>query len=61
LREFTTDLVAAREAAQHGTDASVRRVLAEWRATAAVLADAALTEQLTAPLPDEDHGEVPVP
>jgi hypothetical protein len=36
-------------------------VIVEWRATAAVLADPDLTEQLTAPLPTDDLGEVPAP
>lgn len=41
--------------------AELYRVIVEWRATAQILADRALTAQLTRPFPDEDHGEAFVP
>lgn len=53
-RQFVHELLDATHATPH-------RVIAEWRATARILASPALTAQLTQPLPDEDHGEVLAP
>ncbi|MGW8603603.1 prevent-host-death family protein [Streptomyces sp. NPDC055893] len=62
LREFVRDLVdATHDAAQLDVHATLHRTIVEWRATARVLADPALTAQLTRPLPGEDHGEVTAP
>ena len=62
VREFVVDLVsAARDAAELDVHSNLHRVIVEWRATARILADPDLTAQLTTPLPDEDHGEVPAP
>ncbi|MFD9688017.1 hypothetical protein ACFWXO_19920 [Kitasatospora sp. NPDC059088] len=41
--------------------ANLHRVMAEWRATARILADPELTAELTRPLPGDDHGEVVAP
>ncbi|WP_407940849.1 hypothetical protein, partial [Nonomuraea antri] len=61
-REFVADIVAAtRDVVDLDVHATLHRVTMEWRATARILADPSLTEQLTRPLPDEDHGEVPAP
>jgi hypothetical protein len=62
VREFVVDLVdAIRDAADLDVRSNLYRVIVEWRATARILADPELTAQLTAPLADEDHGEVPAP
>ncbi|MFD4373923.1 prevent-host-death family protein [Streptomyces sp. NPDC058486] len=62
VREFVGDLVdATHDAAQLDVHATLHRTIAEWRATARVLADPALTAELTRPLPAEDHGEVTAP
>jgi hypothetical protein len=62
VREFVADLVSAlRDATELDVHSNLHRVTVEWRATARILADPELTSQLTAPLPDEDHGEVPAP
>ncbi|MEC4020549.1 prevent-host-death family protein [Streptomyces sp. H27-D2] len=62
VREFVVDLVnATRDVAELDVHTNLPRVIAEWRATARILADRTLTAQLTAPLPDEDHGEVAAP
>lgn len=62
VREFVVDLVdGAQDAAELDIHANLHRVIVEWRATAAVLADPELAAELTAPLPAEDHGEVPAP
>ncbi|MFB4265923.1 hypothetical protein [Nonomuraea sp. GTA35] len=61
-REFVRDLVAAtKDAVELDVHATLHRVIAEWRATARILADPTLTAHLTRPLPDEDHGEVLAP
>nr|SBO92855.1 hypothetical protein BN4615_P2369 [Nonomuraea gerenzanensis] len=61
-REFVRDLVdATKDAVELDVHATLHRVIAEWRATARILADPALTASLTRPLPDEDHGEVLAP
>ncbi|MEV4107265.1 hypothetical protein [Nonomuraea sp. NPDC049695] len=61
-REFVQDIVhATRDAADLDVHATLHRVVAEWRATARILADPALTARLTSPLPDDDHGEVLTP
>jgi hypothetical protein len=61
-REFVRDIVdATRDAVDLDVHATLHRVTVEWRATARILADPALTAQLTRPLPDEDHGEVFAP
>ncbi|MFB4280994.1 hypothetical protein ACBJ59_37295 [Nonomuraea sp. MTCD27] len=61
-REFVQDLVdATKDAVDLDVHATLHRVVAEWRATARILADPALTARLTRPLPDEDHGEVLAP
>ncbi|MCF6474853.1 prevent-host-death family protein [Nonomuraea sp. MG754425] len=61
-REFVQDLVAAtQDAADLDVHATLHRVIVEWRATARILADPALTARLTRPLPGEDHGEVLAP
>jgi len=62
LREFTRDLMdATHDAAQLDVHATLHRTIVEWRATARILADPALTAQLTRNLPAEDHGEVTPP
>ncbi|MEU9702085.1 prevent-host-death family protein [Streptomyces sp. NPDC047981] len=62
LREFVQELVdATYDAAQLDVHANLHRTIVEWRATARILADPALTEKLTRALPDEDHGEVSAP
>ncbi|MEE1929595.1 hypothetical protein V1J52_15610 [Streptomyces sp. TRM 70351] len=52
---------AARDATELGVHANLHRVLQEWRTTARLLAGPELAGQAMAPLPDEDHGEVPGP
>jgi PHD/YefM family antitoxin component YafN of YafNO toxin-antitoxin module len=62
VREFVVDLVdATRDVADLDVHGNLHRAIVEWRATARILADPELTARLTAPLPDEDHGEVPAP
>lgn len=62
VREFAVDLVTATsDAVELDAHSNLHRVIVEWRATARILADPELTAQLTTPLPDEDHGEVPAP
>lgn len=62
VRAFVVDLVdAMHDAADLDVHANLHRVIVGWRATARILADPDLTARLTAPLPDEDHGEVPAP
>ncbi|WP_322759962.1 hypothetical protein [Frankia sp. Cr2] len=62
IREFLADLVnATRDVAELDIHSHLHRVIVEWRATARILADPELTAALTAPLPDEDHGEVYAP
>lgn len=62
VREFVVDIVhATRDAAEIEVHANLHRVIAEWRATARILADPELTAQLTRPLPAEDHGEMVEP
>ncbi|MFF5213448.1 hypothetical protein [Streptosporangium sp. NPDC000396] len=61
-REFVQELVdATRDAVDLDVHATLHRVIVEWRATARILADPALTAQLTRALPEEDHGEVAAP
>jgi hypothetical protein len=61
MQEFVRELVeATRDAVDLDVHATLHRVIVEWRATARILADPALTAQLTRALPDEDHGEVVV-
>ncbi|MCP3816789.1 prevent-host-death family protein [Streptomyces sp. A3M-1-3] len=61
-RQLVLELIdATRDAAELDVHAGLHRVIVEWRATARILADPALTEQLTRELPDEDHGEVTAP
>jgi hypothetical protein len=61
-REFVGELVdATRDAVDLDVHATLHRVIVEWRATARILADPALTAELTRELPDEDHGEVSAP
>lgn len=61
-REFATELIAATsDVAELDVHVNLHRVIVEWRATARILADPELAAQLTRPLPDEDHGEVPAP
>ncbi|MEO3976122.1 prevent-host-death family protein [Streptomyces sp. CAU 1734] len=60
--EFVGELVDATHDAVHlDIHAGLHRVIAEWRATARILADTELTARLTRALPDEDHGEVTAP
>ncbi|WP_019709915.1 DUF6247 family protein [Streptomyces xinghaiensis] len=62
VRQFVQELTrAADDAAYPDVHANLHRVVAEWRATARILADPELTAQLTRPLPDEDHGEATAP
>lgn len=62
VREFVLDLVnAIGDVAELDVHSNLHRVIVEWRATARVLADPELTAQLTAPLPEDDYGEVPSP
>ncbi|MEU0936680.1 prevent-host-death family protein [Embleya sp. NPDC005971] len=62
VREFVVDLVdATRDVVDLDVHTNLHRVIVEWRATARILADPALAADLTTPLPDEDHGEVPTP
>jgi hypothetical protein len=61
-RQFLDELVeATSDAVELDVPATLHRVIVEWRATARILADPALTAELTRPLPEEDHGEVPAP
>ncbi|MEV0590028.1 hypothetical protein [Nonomuraea cavernae] len=61
-QEFVQELLdATRDAVDLDVHATLHRVIVEWRATARILADPALTAQLTTPLPEEDHGEVTAP
>ncbi|GLW99206.1 hypothetical protein [Microtetraspora sp. NBRC 16547] len=61
-REFVQELVdTTRDAVDLDVHATLHRIIVEWRATARILADPALTAQLTRALPDEDHGEVSAP
>ncbi|MEV2218241.1 prevent-host-death family protein [Streptomyces sp. NPDC050997] len=62
LKQFVAELIdATHDVAQLEVHANLHRVVVEWRATARVLADPALTAQLTRRLPDEDHDEVTAP
>ncbi|MBT2364957.1 prevent-host-death family protein [Streptomyces sp. ISL-10] len=61
VRELVSELLQATEDAGPGAHRTLDRVLTEWRATAAILADPVLTAQLMRPLPAEDHGEVLAP
>ncbi|MFF8845926.1 hypothetical protein ACF08N_24935 [Streptomyces sp. NPDC015127] len=61
VRELANELLQAARDAGPEAHRTLDRVLAEWRATAAILADSALTAQLMRPLPAEDHGEVAAP
>ena len=62
VREFVVDLLdATRDVADLDVHSNLHRTIVEWRATARILADPELAAQLTTPLPDEDHGEVPAP
>ncbi|MDT6984515.1 prevent-host-death family protein [Streptomyces lusitanus] len=62
VREFVADLVDATNDASHlDVHGNLHRLVAEWRATARILADPDLTAKLTRRLPDEDHGEVTAP
>ncbi|MGW2872354.1 prevent-host-death family protein [Kitasatospora sp. NPDC001225] len=59
IREFVVDLVdATRDVVELDVHTGLHRVIAEWRATARVLADPKLAAGLTGPLPGDDHGEV---
>ncbi|MFG2293904.1 prevent-host-death family protein [Streptomyces sp. NPDC048603] len=59
LRQFIAELSgSAQDVADLDVHANLHRVIAEWRATARILADPGLTAELTRPLPGEDHGEV---
>ncbi|GAA2144638.1 hypothetical protein GCM10009760_32380 [Kitasatospora kazusensis] len=62
VRQFVVDLVdTTRDAVELDVHANLHRVIAEWRATARILADPEPTAQLTGPLPGDDHGEVLAP
>ncbi|WP_316527024.1 prevent-host-death family protein [Kitasatospora brasiliensis] len=62
VREFVVDLVdATRDVVELDVHAGLHRVIAEWRATARVLADPELAAELARPLPGDDHGEVVEP
>lgn len=62
VREFVIDLIdGTRDAAELDVHTNLHRVIAEWQATARVLADPELTAELTAPLPDADHNESSAP
>ncbi|MFI5648028.1 prevent-host-death family protein [Kitasatospora sp. NPDC051705] len=62
VREFVVDLVdATRDVVELDVHANLHRVIAEWRATARVLADPDLAAELGSPLPGLDHGEVVEP
>jgi hypothetical protein len=62
VREFVVDLVnTTRDALELDVHANLHRVIVEWHATARILADPELAAHALAPLPDEDHGEVPAP
>lgn len=52
---------AAHDATDPDVHAALHRVIVKWRATARILADPALTAQLTRELPGEDHGEAFAP
>lgn len=57
--EFTQDLIGAtRDITELDVHANLHRVIVEWRATARILADPELTDQLTRSLPAEDFGTV---
>jgi hypothetical protein len=57
VRDFVKAVRISAELAQWGV---LAQTLREWKATAAVYADPALTRDLTRPLAD-DHGPVPGP
>lgn len=60
--EFIADIVnATHDAAEPSVHTNLHRSIAEWRATARILAAPDLTARLTITLPYEDHGEVPAP
>ncbi|MEU6966300.1 prevent-host-death family protein [Kitasatospora aureofaciens] len=62
VREFVVDLVdATRDVVELDVHANLHRVIAQWRATARILADPGLAAELTGPLPGDDHGEVVAP
>ncbi|KDN84642.1 hypothetical protein [Kitasatospora cheerisanensis] len=62
VREFVVDLVnATRDVVELDVHSNLHRVIVEWRATARILADPELAAGLAAPLPGDDHGEVPAP
>ncbi|MDH6112151.1 hypothetical protein P3T36_006822 [Kitasatospora sp. MAP12-15] len=62
VRELVVQLVdATRDVVELDVHANLHRVIVEWRATARILADPALTAQLTEPLQGVDHGEVLAP
>ena len=59
--QFAVDFVRAVQAsAELGRWTVLAQVIVEWKATATVHADSALTEELTRPL-DDDLGPVPAP
>lgn len=64
-QQFARQLAdALADATELDVYANLDRVISEWAATARILADPALTAQLTAPLPDlpeNGFGEVPEP
>lgn len=60
-RQFASDFVRAVQAsAELGRWSVLAQVVVEWKATAAVLADPALAEELARPV-DDDLGPVPAP
>jgi hypothetical protein len=62
MRQLVAELIdATRDAVELDVHSTLHRAIVSWRATARILADPELTAQLTRPLPDEDHGEVPAP
>ncbi|MDG4823408.1 hypothetical protein O7635_16245 [Asanoa sp. WMMD1127] len=61
VQQFVRDFVkAAQISAELGQWGVLGQTVREWKATAAVYADPALTRELTGPLSD-DHGPVPGP
>ncbi|MEU6552872.1 prevent-host-death family protein [Streptomyces sp. NPDC046915] len=62
MKQFVAELIdATHDVAQLDVHSNLHRVVVEWRATARILADPELTDQLTRRLPDKDHGEVTEP
>jgi hypothetical protein len=61
-REFARDLIdAVHDLTELDVPANLHRILVEWKATARILADPDQAAAAMRPLPEEDHGQVPLP